>query len=278
MRSNIITLITDMGNKDYYVASIKGKIYSLLSSVNVVDISHEIKPFDIAHASYVLRNCYSEFPMGSVHIIGVNPESTDDIHHSIIKYNGHYFVGADNGFFSLLCGTELPEKIVRIDQLDVSHNQSFPTKDIFVSVAVALASGTPMENLGTISDTIVRKQLFRPTAEETVIKGTVSYIDAYGNIITNITKELFDEICNGRTFSIYLTRAGYTITKIHKKYNEVPQGEKVALFSSTGTLEISINKGVEGSGGGANKLFGIKLNDTITIEFNNPKPSNSFEI
>lgn len=267
-----------MGNKDYYVASIKGKIYSLLSSVNVVDISHEIKPFDIAHASYVLRNCFDEFPIGSVHIVGVNPESTDDIHHCIIKFKGHYFIGADNGFFSLLCGIELPDKIVRINSDQEIHNLSFPTKNIFVAAAVALISGTPMENLGELSETIIRKQLFRPTAEENVIKGTVSYIDAYGNIITNITKELFDEICKGRTFSIYLTRAGYTITKIHNKYNEVPQGEKVALFSSTGTLEISINKGVEGSGGGANKLFGIKLNDTITIEFNDLKQTNALEL
>ena len=86
-------------------------------------------------------------------------------------------------------------------------------------------------------------------------------------MITNIKKELFQEIGKDKEFKIFLTRSGYSINKIHKSYGEVPEGERVALFSSSGFLEIAINKGVIGSGGGANQLFGLKLNDTITIEF-----------
>jgi len=274
MASNIITLTTDMGNKDYYVASIKGALYSKSPSCNVVDISHEIKPFDIAHASYVLKNCFLDFPAGTVHIVGVNPESTEQTKHIAILYKGHFFVGADNGFFALLCDQDLPEQVIEIKTNEGSEgNLSFPTKNIFVDIALSISSRQSLNAIGLprAQNSIVRKQLFRPTAEETVIKGTVSYIDTYGNIITNIHKNLFDEVGKGKVFNIYLTRAGYMITKIHKKYNEVPEGEKIALFSSTGMLEIAINKGVEGSGGGASKLFGIKLNDTITIEFSDLK-------
>lgn len=259
--------MTDMGHKDFYVAAIKGAIYSKIKDVAIVDISHDIKPFDIAHASYVLKNCYKEFPAGTIHIIGVNPEETDDCKHLVIQYDGQFFIGADNGMFSLIFN-EMPEHIYEIDKGDsLSANQTFPTKSVFVEVAQKLANNNSIATLGKKIDTIKRRQLFRPTVESDVLKGTVTYIDTYGNIITNIDKKLFEEVRAGRNFKIYLTRAGYTISKINRKYNEVPEGEKVAIFSSANFLEIAINKGVDGSGGGASRLFGIKLNDTITIEF-----------
>lgn len=264
---NIVTLITDMGNKDFYVASIKGAIYSKIMDVTIVDISHEIKPFDIAHASYVLKNCYKDFPVGTIHIIGINPEETDDGKHLVIQHDGHFFIGADNGMFSLIFN-DPPEHIYEIDKGDaIQQNHSFPTKTVFVEAAQKIANKAPISTIGTKVEHIKRRQLFRPTVEADVLKGTVTYIDTYGNIITNIDKELFEEVRAGRNFKIYLTRAGYTISTIHKKYNEVPEGEKVAIFGSSNFLEIAINKGVDGSGGGASRLFGIKLNDTITIEF-----------
>lgn len=265
---NIVTLITDMGNKDFYVASIKGAIYSKIEGVTIVDISHDIKPFDIAHASYVLKNCYKEFPVGTIHIIGINPEETEDCKHLAIQYDGHFFIGADNGMFSLIFN-EMPEHIYEIYKGDdpLHRNHSFPTKTVFVEAAQKLANNAPISTLGSKVEQIRRRQLFRPTVEADVLKGTVTYIDTYGNIITNIDKSLFDDVRAGRPFKIYLTRAGYTISAINKKYNEVPEGEKVAIFGSSNFLEIAINKGVDGSGGGASRLFGIKLNDTITIEF-----------
>ena len=256
-----------MGHKDYYVASIKGAVYSKIKDALVVDISHEIKPFDIAHASYVLKNCYRDFPIGTIHIVGVNPEETSEYKHVIIQHDGHFFIGADNGLFSLVFN-EVPEHIYEISNEHMNHaSQSFPTKNTFVEVASKIAANASIATLGVKVEALNKRQLFRPTVEPDVIKGTVSYIDAYGNIITNVNKSLFEEVKGERQFKIYLTRAGYTISKINRKYSEVPEGEKVAIFSNSGFLEIAINKGVDGSGGGANKLFGIKLNDTITIEF-----------
>jgi S-adenosylmethionine hydrolase len=263
---SIITLTTDMGLKDYYVGAVKGAIYSSLLEVTVVDISHEIHPFDIVHASFVLKNSYKEFPKGTIHIIGVNPEDTEKSKHVVVQNNGHTFIGADNGIFSLLFD-ELPEVIYEITFLGAQKGNSFPTKNIFVPTAIQLLKGEPLSEIGFPQDTLLRRQLFRPVIEPNCIKGTVSYIDAYGNILTNVTRELFEEVGKNRNFKIHLTRAGYTITKINVKYGEVAEGEKVAIFSSSGCLEIAINKGVEGSGGGASKLFGMKMNDTVTIEF-----------
>jgi len=266
----IITLTTDMGLKDYYVAAVKGAIISQLEDVKIVDISHQIAPFDIAQASFVVRNCFNEFPKGTIHIIGVNPFVNEETKHVLIEYKDHYFIGADNGIFSLLF-TRQPEKIFELNIFEETYNQSFPTKNVFVKAACHIARGGTPEVIGKQIETLQKKQLFRATAESNVIKGTVIYIDSYGNIITNISRKLFYEIKQDRAFKIYLTRAGYTITKIRKNYNEVPDGEKVALFSSSGYLEIAINRGVEGSGGGANKLFGLKITDTITIEFEEKK-------
>lgn len=263
---SIITLTTDMGLKDYYVGAVKGAIYNSLKEVTVVDISHEIQPFDIVHASFVLKNSYAEFPEGTIHIIGVNPEDTEKSKHVVVQNNGHTFIGSDNGIFSLLFD-ELPEVIYEITFLGTQQGNSFPTKNIFVPTAIKLLKDEPLSEIGFPKDSLLRRQLFRPVIDTNYIKGTVSYIDAYGNILTNVSKELFEEVGKNRNFKIHLTRAGYTITKISIKYGEVPEGEKVALFSSSGFLEIAINKGVEGSGGGASKLFGMKMNDTVTIEF-----------
>jgi S-adenosyl-L-methionine hydrolase (adenosine-forming) len=262
----VVTLTTDMGLKDYYVAAVKGALLLGADNLTIIDVSHEIVPFDIGHASFVLRNCYREFPEGTLHLIGVNPEETEKSKHVVVHHNGHFFIGADNGIFSMLFD-ELPETIYEITFLGPLAGQSFPTKNVFVPTALALIRGEPLANIGLPKESLLRKQLFRPVMDDFSVKGTVSYIDAYGNIMTNITRALFDEVGKGRTFKIHLTRAGYSISKIHERYGEVPEGEKVAVFSSSGFLEIAINKGVERSGGGANKLFGLKLNDTITIEF-----------
>lgn len=265
----IITLTTDMGLKDYYVASIKGSIIKELPEVRIVDISHFIQPFDISHAAFVIKNCYKDFPKGTIHIIGINPESNDNCSHLIVENHQQYFIGSDNGIFSLLFEKE-PDAIWKISLNEEVNSYSFPTKNIFTKAACHIARGGLPSVISKPIESYNKRELFRATVDPDLIKGTVSYIDSYGNIITNISQSLFNEIGKGRPFNILLTRSGYSINKIHLKYGDVPEGEKVALFSSSNLLEIAINKGVEGSGGGANQLFGLKLNDTITIEFKNP--------
>ena len=262
----LITLTSDMGLKDYYVAAMKGAIYSQLPDIKIVDISHNIPPFDILHASFVLKNTFKQFPKNTIHIIGVDAEKNDENNHIIVKNYDQYFIGADNGIFSLIFDKK-PDGIWNINIDTEINDYSFPTKDIFVPVACHLARGGLPSVVAKEIQEIKTKQLFRPIIDNSSIKAMVCYIDKYGNLMTNVTMQIFRDVGKNRSFKIFLTRSEYNIQKICSKYNDVPEGERVAIFGSSGFLEIAINKGVRGSGGGASQLFGIKINDIITIEF-----------
>lgn len=256
----IITLTSDLGLKDYYVASIKGAIFSQQADATIIDISHEIPPFDYSKAAFIIRNCYKDFPAGTVHIIGVNAETDIDIPHVAIFENGHYFIGADNGLFSLIFD-KTPEKIVELNITQETDNVTFPTRDVFVKAACHIARGGTLELIGKTKDTIESKSLFRAISENNSIRGMVSYIDHYGNLLSNISESMFRTFGRGRKFVIYLRNSSYEITEITNAYNSVTEGEKVAMFSSTGFIEIAVNKG------NASKLFGVKESDLIRIEF-----------
>jgi S-adenosylmethionine hydrolase len=263
---SIITLTSDMGIKDFYLASIKGSIYKALPEAKIVDISHHIMPFDIAQAAFIVKNTYPDFPENTIHIISVDPEPSLNSNHIVIFYSGQFFIGNDNGMFSLLFD-EIPDQIWKLTPPSNIGSSTFPSKSIFVWAASMLAKGAKLKEIGERIDKIRMRVAFRPVVEEELIKGTVIFIDGYGNVMTNIDKTLFEKVRDNRDFTIYFRGETYGINKICKSYNEVPPGEKLAIFGAGNFLEIAINKGVEGSGGGANKLFGIKLNDIIRIEF-----------
>ncbi len=260
----VITLTTDMGSEDHYQAVVKGAIIRRCSTARIIDISHRITPFDIAHASFVLRNAYPEFPEGSVHIIGVDPETTEKNRPLVVHHDNHYFIGSDNGIFSLLFDNKAQ------NAYEIATNQeerTFPTKSLFARAACDIVEGKQPGDIGTPAGEIVQRSLFRAVVEENTIRGMVIHIDTYGNVITNITRDLFAEGVQGKRYTINFRGRSYSIQKVHNTYNEVPEGEKVALFSSSGYLEIAINKGTKGTGGGAAGLFGLKKNDPVVVEF-----------
>lgn len=264
---SIITLTSDMGSKDYYVAATKGAIWSQVPNVNIVDITHEVKPFDSQQAAFIIRNAWPDFPLGTIHIIGVNPDQKVDVHHLIVKFDGHYFIGADNGVFSLLFD-RAPDEIFELNLDQDSDDLTFPTKNLFAKAAAHLARGGTPEVIGKRIDEIKSATSFAPVLENDVIKGAVIYIDGYGNVVTNISRKIFRDVGKGREFVLTFKKASIDIKVIHRKYSDVADGEKVALFSHAGLLEIAVNKGAPGNGGGASGLFGLRLNDIIRIEFN----------
>lgn len=253
----IITLTSDWGLNDYYAAAVKGMIIQSMPDARIVDITHQVKPFDIEQAAYILKNAYHCFPEGSVHIIGVNTEESADQPHTVARYNKHYFIGTDNGVFSLIFdGT--PEKLVILDILQESDNFTFSGRDRFVKAAVHLAGGGDIDQLGTEKPEMEKKMLFEPVVNHDSIRGIVAHIDTYQNLITNIPKELFLEKTRGRAFTITLRSA--QVKKIHESYGDVAEGEVVALFSSTGVLEIALNKSK------ASMLLGIRRKFPVIIE------------
>ena len=254
----IITLTSDWGLKDHYLASVKGKILSKNQRVNIIDISHQINPFNIEHAAFVIKNCYADFPEGSIHLIGVNTEESDKESHVVVLHNKHYFIGTDNGIFSMIFEDQ-PEKIFELSIPQETDYFTFSARDRFVNAAIHLAAGKPIEELGSPLPKVQTKILFKPVTEASLIKGMVIHIDGYENLVTNITKDLFDKIGKGKKFAIQLR--GVQIRSIAQSYLDVPTGETVAVFASTGHLEIAINQG------NASSLLGIAINDTIRIEF-----------
>ena len=274
---SLITLTTDFGTKDHFVGAVKGAIYSELSDARIVDISHHISPFHITQTAYILKNAYKNFPKGSIHIIGVDSELSIENKHIALFLDGHYFICPDNGIISLIASEIKPEKMVEI----TIHNaviSSFNVLDVFVKVACHIARGGTLEVIGKrISD---HKQLTEVypfiNEEKNQIIGSVIYIDNYGNVISNITKKIFQEVGKGRSFEI-IARS-YKFDKIFQKYNEgvnfeIPienrqdDGKKLAIFNSANYLEIAIYKSNLKTVGGASTLLGVNYRDTITVRF-----------
>ncbi len=254
----IITLTSDWGLKDPYLGAVKGSILSQMPEVTIVDISHEIPAFDIEQASFVIKNCYKNFPKGTVHIVGINTVASIETPHIAVSFEGHYFIGDDNGIFSLIFEKK-PDKIVELDIIQETDYFTFSTRDVFVKAACHLAKGLNIEDLGIIKNSINQKILFKPVIEKNLIKGMVIYIDSYENAITNITESLFKKVGKGRPFTISFR--GEKIKKICKSYNDVPQIEKLAIFGSNGHLEIALNMA------NASSLLGLRYKDPVRIEF-----------
>lgn len=275
---SIITLTTDLGLKDHYVAAIKGQLLSQIPQANVIDISHDVQPFNLAEAAYYVNNVMEDFPEGTVHFIGVDhlPRisigSDKNLYPLVMKLKGQFFVGCDNGIFSLIDGYEEAEKIIRIDDFSAKSSLRFPTRNIYLPTIIALSTGKSLDDLGEEVDEIRKAFTTQPTIEQNLIKGTVIHEDKYGNVIINITERLFNEVGAGNPFTIYFKNSQYFIESISSNYHDVPTGEKLAIFNDDGFLEIAINKGVQGAGGGASSLLGLHSKDTIRIEFH-PKGS-----
>lgn len=278
----IITLTTDFGVKDYFVSSIKGAILKELSDVTIIDISHHVSPYDISEAAYIIRNSYEEFPTGTIHIIGVNSLSTPDQRPICARINGHYFICSDNGILSLICQNHQPEEIFEITINPESLDSLFPEKTTFVPVACHIARGGLPTLVGQKRKKIKILNELKPNyRDEKIITGYVIYIDRFGNVITNITRNYFEEIANGRDYKIVLRQKDYSLTDVNvifDHYHEIVQdfsketqafARTLCLFNSAGFLEVTLYKSNPEITGAANQLMGLKKGDTVTIEFEN---------
>jgi len=240
------------------LGAVKGTILSKIPDATIIDITHSIPSFEIEQAAFILKNSYRNFPEGTIHIIGINTEESDKMPHTVVEMDKHYFIGTDNGIFSLIFDNQ-PDKIVELNIPQDSNFFTFSTRDRFINDAAHLAEGKAIEELGDVKKNIMEKMLFNPVIDKNVIKGHVIYIDSYENIITNITESFFMEIAAGRKFSILFRT--YEIAKISSSYTDVPVGEILAFFDSNNHLEIAMNQG------NAAGLLGLGYKDLVRIEF-----------
>ncbi|MGB3344509.1 MAG: SAM-dependent chlorinase/fluorinase [Aequorivita sp.] len=274
----IITLTTDFGLKDHFVGAVKGAIYSELQDVKIVDISHNVSPFHLQEAAYIVQNAYKSFPQGTIHIIGVDSELNPENKHIVVFMDGHYFICADNGIIAMLTAEVRPEKMVEVNIHDRIIS-NFPVLDVFVKVAGHLARGGTLEVIGKNISKIKEVTRIRPVVNknEGQIIGNVVYIDNYGNVISNISKKLFETIGRGRDFLIQARTTKFT--QIHNNYSDAinfdlppekreEDGKKLAIWNSSEYLELAVYKSNATSVGGAASLYGLGFRDTITVNFN----------
>lgn len=274
----IITLTTDFGLKDPSAAVVKGAILTELGDeARIVDITHEISPFNLTEAAYVTRKAYRNFPKGTIHLIGVDAELTPESKHLCLKIDGHFFVCADNGIISLLTEEVNPEELVEIN-IHQNSPEKFAVLDIFVKVASHLARGGQMGVIGRKRDDIKRLRTVMPTQDKEAVKiiGHVMYIDNYGNVVTNISENFFNNFGKGRAFTIQARSVKFE--KVYQRYSDAvnfeissekrqDSGKKLALFNSSGFLELAIYKSNPQTVGSASTLFGLEVMDSVTVNF-----------
>lgn len=273
----IITLTTDFGEKDHFAGAIKGAIYSELPDVRIVDISHSVAPFNVPEAAYIIQNAYSSFPKGTIHMIGIDSELNPENKHIAVQLDDHYFICANNGIMSMICKDIAPQKIVEINIHDRVAT-SFPVLDVFVNVACHIARGGTLEVIGKIIHTIKPIKNLNPFVndEKNQIIGSVIYIDNYGNVVTNIKRGFFESVQKTRHYEI--SARNYKFKHIYDKYSDainfdIPEekrydaGKGLVVFNSAGYLEIAVYKSDCNTVGSATSLMGLKLRDTVTVNF-----------
>jgi S-adenosylmethionine hydrolase len=265
----IITLTTDWNKSDYYIGSLKGKILSLDQSINIVDISHQVLPFNIMQAAFILRNCCFEFPGGTVHIIAVNAALTDKRPLIIISKKDQFFITSDNGIVGLLFGDK-PDAVYKVTTSIINNN--FNGLNQYIDSAYRIIKGESPDTFCEIYENYITQIPLRPVIENKLISGSVIYIDSFSNAISNISMDTFRQVGEGRPFEIFVQSNHYRIDRLSSTYSDTPSGELLALFNSIGLLEIAINNGY------AAELLNLKTNSAIRIKFYDGHPDNKFNL
>lgn len=250
---SVITLTSDYGTTDHYVASLKGHLLSKNPRLTIVDVSHQIGSFDIAQAAFVLRHAFPAFPKGTIHCVLVH-NRTQAQRLLMFDHKGHIFLVPDNGIATLMF-----DEINLCYEVPVTDEKANWQRRVAECVD-ALKSGQPLEDIGKEAGSIERRIHLNPVVTTAFIRGSAIYIDNFDNVVFNVRRELFESVCQGRQFKLYYKRHD-PVTIIHKDYYNVPVGEVVCRFNDRGFLELGINMGRAAS------LLGIKIDDTLQVHF-----------
>ncbi len=240
----IVTLLTDFGEKDWYVAVMKGVILSRCHGCQLVDITHDISPGDVLAGAFVLREAHPFFPPGTVHLAVVDPGVGGGRRPIAARAAGQWFVGPDNGLLGLVLARE-PEAVVwaveREDLFLHPVSGTFHGRDIFAPVAAYLAAGGDGRLLGTEVRDWVSPKTAEPVWDGQELRGQIVYIDRFGNGITNIEGEKLERLVRGEEVEIWV--GGFKIEGLLRTYSQAGEGELLAVVGSSGLVEISVNLG-----------------------------------
>jgi len=260
MKRAIITLLTDFGARDYYVASMKGVILSINPGCSLIDITHQVKPQDVREGAFILSNVHSSFPRGTIHLCVVDPGVGSPRRPILLKTRDYFFVGPDNGLFSFAMRGEKVKTAVDLTNPEFFLSRvstTFHGRDIFAPVAAHLSLGVKPEKFGNLIDHWEELDSREPEIKGNNLVGEVLHIDAFGNVITNINEEQILQFSRGAP--VIIEAGGKRIRNLKKGYWEGERGKLMALFGSAGFLEISVREG------NAQKVLKIKRGDRIVV-------------
>lgn len=265
--SPIITLTTDFGTSDTYVGIMKGVILSINPNAQVVDLTHAVPPQDIYEAAFSIYSAHRYFPKGTIHIIVVDPGVGSDRRALVCQTENAFFVCPDNGVLSYLLQSVEHEAEQPVDTVEIENkayylqevSNTFHGRDIFAPVAAHLSLGVPLGDIGPPVQTLVQLPIPKIDISGDTLIGQIVKIDRFGNLITNISKSVFEAFLNGDVK--YEIRAGNAIlNRLSSAYADAEIGEPLAIIGSTALLEVAVN------GGNAAKQFGLKRGEIAVIQ------------
>ena len=261
---NLITFLSDFGLNDGYVSSVKGVILSINPRAQIIDTSHSIQAFRIEQGAYVLTSYYNNFPPKTVHLAVVDPGVGSQRRMLIIKTSQYYFVGPDNGLFTYIMQREAYQayqiNVQRLKQQRIVSQISltFQARDIFSPVAALLSKGTQLTVLAEPVSQPPMMLTDRTNFDQKVILARVILIDHFGNIITTCSQFQLSGMGGGKIRSIKIKDS--VLSGVHQTYSDVPSGSLLALWNSSGFLEIAVNQG-----SAENMLGGLNGTESIAI-------------
>jgi hypothetical protein len=251
----VISLITDFGYRDYYLAELKASLYTRCKDITILDISHDIPLYDIALAAYKMKYMMKSLPDYSINLIGVNNFYNEAPRYLVVVYKEKYFLAPDNGVLSLLF-----DKIENAYVINTDDLQDLSISNIFTHAIACINMGLALEDFAMPTKYIELKYSFMPVVTQNQIRATVIHVDHYGNVVTNCTLDIFERARSGRSFAIFY-KPGDPIRRICKHYGEVGIGEALALFNPASYLELALNSD------NASDQLHLYKNETIQIDF-----------
>ncbi len=262
MSEPIITLTTDYGTRDHLVGTLKGVILKINPDAKIVDINHNVVPYDVLDGALSIGVAYRYFPPRTIHLVVVDPGVGTQRRPLLVSGEQHYFIAPDNGVLSMVYEKE---PTISVRHITADHyflnpiSNTFHGRDIFAPVAAWLSKTGQTASFGDEVSDYVRFSLPKPKASENTVKGVVLRVDNFGNLVTNLTPESVPQLMvAGRKLRVLV--AGKEIHQLAQTYAQGTPGEPFAILGSSGFLEISVNRG------NAARLLEVQRGAEVTVE------------
>jgi len=244
---SVVTLLTDFGERDYFVASMKGVILNINPQARIVDLSHQVGPQQVDEAAYLLKSCYRYFPEGTVHVVVVDPGVGSARRPLLVTSSRYYFVAPDNGVLTDVLQEEVSVEVREIEnkqyRLD-AEGATFDGRDLFAPAAAWLTRGQPPGSYGRLIRDYVRLPSQEPAWEGQALVGRIIYVDHFGNLISNVTPLHLKEVQGKLRRSRVTIRVGGTVIEgLTSHYAEGSPDAPQALINSNGQLEVFVKEG-----------------------------------